>query len=203
LAAAENIDDLQTIRFRDERRTVYTWIVMTDTWIQVMERMLTRRPGLVSGPGDYHVPGCSYAALFLDDDPEEIANERLTESTYRDITTQLEVTWGPPDFQGDGAGSGLRKWQDAVRLSYWKKRGDLAIVAIQAYDNTRHYGLTLSVLSAAEIARQQRETAQQMTERKALSDERERALQELIAQLTGPAPDPRSVQIVWAEWPER
>ena len=128
---------------------------MTETWTQLIEQILARTPGVVNRDGDYFVPRCSYGALDLDENydptPERIASERLTESTYHEITTQLEVVWGPPDFQGDGAGSGLREWQDAAMLAYWKKRDDFAIVTIQAYDNTRLYSLALSVRSAAKL----------------------------------------------------
>jgi hypothetical protein len=153
-----------------------------------MEQILARTSGVVNRDGDYFVPGCFYGALDLDENyeptPERIAAERLTESTYHEITTQLEVVWGPPDFQGDGAGSGLWGWQDAARLAYWKKGDDLAIVAIQAYDNTRLYSLTLSVRSATKLAR------------------RERAYKEMMEQQSGPAPDPRWVQVVWGGWPQ-
>jgi len=188
-----------------EPRIGYSSITMTETWVQLMEQMLTRTQGVENRDRNYSVPGCWYGVLDLDE-PEEIAKERLTQSTYHEIINQLEVAWGPPDFQGDGAGSGLRDWQDAYRLSYWKRQGDLAIVAIQAYDNTRLLMLTLSVRSAAEAARREqafRESmARQMAQRKALSDERDQTLKELIAQLTDPAPDPRLVQVIRAGGPE-
>jgi hypothetical protein len=172
-----------------------------------MEQILARTPGIVDRDGDYWVTGCFYGALDLDENydptPEMIAAMRLTELTYHKITTQLEVVWGPPDFQGDGAGSSLWGWQDAARLAYWKKRDDLAIVAIQAYDNTRLYSLTLSVRSATKLARRERRYRQMMARQIALESEREeRAFKELMAQQSGPAPDPRWVQVVWGGWPE-
>ncbi len=172
-----------------------------------MEQVLARTPGVVNRDGDYFVPGCFYGALDLDENydptPERIAAERLTESTYHEITTQLEVAWGPADFQGDGAGSGLRDWQDATRLAYWKKRDDLAIVAIQAYDNTRLYDLTLSVRSATTLARKDRAFRRLMAREIALETaEDERAFHEVMAQQTGPPPDPRWVQVVWGGWPQ-
>jgi hypothetical protein len=179
---------------------------MTETWTKLMEQILARTPGVVDRDGDYLIPRCSYGALDLDENydptPECIASERLTESTYHEITAQLELVWGPPDFQGDGAGSGLREWQDATRLAYWKKRDDLAIVTIQAYDNTRFYSLTLSVRSAAKLARKERAYRRLLAREIALETaEDERAFQEVMAQQTGPAPDPRWVQVVWGGWP--
>jgi hypothetical protein len=176
-----------------------------------MEQILARTPGVVNRDGDYWVPGRGYG--FLDDldenyepTPERIARERLTESTFHEITTQLEVAWGPPDFQGEGAGGGLREWHDAPRLAYWKKRGGLAIVAIQAYDNTRNLHLTLSARSDAQLARKEqayrRWMALQQRTWEAESAERERAFRELMAQQTGSAPDPRWVQVVWGGWPQ-
>jgi hypothetical protein len=167
-----------------------------------MERLLARRRG-----GNYRVPGCFYGALDVDENddptPEMIAAMRLTESTYHAITAQLEAVWGPPDFQGDGAGSGLRGWQDAERLAYWEKRDDLAIVAIQAEDNTRLYGLTLSVRSATNLARRARAYRDRMAQRIILeSERRERAFQELMAGRFGPDTDPRWVQVVWEGWPQ-
>jgi hypothetical protein len=166
---------------------------MTETWIQLMEQILARTPGVVNRSGDHFVPGCSYCPLDLDENceptPELIAAERLTESTYHEITTQLEAVWGHPEFQGDGAGSGLRAWHDAARLAYWQRRDDLAIVAIQAYDDTRHYSLTLSVRSATKLAPR----ARAYREKIAREAERwERAFQELVVQPL----DPRWAQVV-------
>jgi hypothetical protein len=180
---------------------------MTETWIQLMEQILARKHPRGRRGGDYCAPGCFYGALDLDENyeptPERIAAERLTESTYHEITTQLEVAWGPPDFQGDGAGSGLGGWEDATRLAYWEKRDDLAIVAIQAYDNTRLYILTLSVRSASKLARRARAYRETMAQQIALeSERRERAFQELMAQKFGPDTDPRWVQVVWQGWPQ-
>ena len=180
---------------------------MTATWIQLMEQILARTPGVVNRDGDYFVPGCFYGALDLDENydptPEMIAAMRLTESTYHEIATQIEVVWGPPDFQGDGAGSGLREWQDATRLAYWKKRDDLAIVAIQAEVDGRYYSLTLSVRSAAKLARQERAYRKLMAKHIAEENaEDDRAFQEVMAQQIGPAPDPPRVQVVWGGWPQ-
>jgi hypothetical protein len=209
-AAAVNnrVSGFPTIPVRDEPRIGYNRITMKETWIQLMEHVLARTPAVVNRDGDYFVPGCSYGALDLDENydptPERIAAERLTESTYHEVTAQLEVAWGPPDFQGDGARSGLREWQDATHLAYWKKRDDLAIVAVQACDNTRVYILILSARSTAKLARKERAFRRLMAREIALETaEDERAFREVMAQQTGSAPpDPRRVQVVWGGWPQ-
>jgi hypothetical protein len=180
---------------------------MAETWIQLMEQLLGRKHPRGSRGGNYWVPGCFYGALDLDENyeptPERIAAERLTESTYHEITHQLEVAWGPPDFQGDGAESALRGWEDATRLAYWEKGDDLAVVAIQAEDNTRLYSLTLSVRFATKLARRARAYREMMAQQIALeSERRERAFQDLMAQRSNPDTDPRWVQVVWGGWPQ-
>jgi hypothetical protein len=160
------------------------------------------------GRGYYSVPGCFYCPLDLDENyeptPELIAAERLTESTYHEITTQLEAVWGPPDFQGVGAGSGLRGWDDATRLAYWEKGDDLAIVAIQYVEAVRSYSLTLAVRRASQLARRARAYREMMAQQIALeSERRERAFRDLMAQRSNSDTDPRWVQVIWAGWPER
>jgi hypothetical protein len=63
-----------------------------------MEQILARKRGVVNRSGDHFVPGCSYDPDDRDENDEPsselIAAERLTESTYDEITTQLEAVWG-------------------------------------------------------------------------------------------------------------
>jgi hypothetical protein len=155
-----------------------------------MEQILARKKGVVKRSGDHFVPGCSYDHLDLDENceptPELIAAERLTESTYDEIITQLEAVWGQPEYEGNGPGSGLGAWHDDAKLAYWQRGDRLAIVAIQG---SRYCSLTLSVRSATKLAPR----ARAYREKIALESERwERAFQELMAQPL----DPRWVQVV-------
>jgi hypothetical protein len=154
-----------------------------------MEQILARKRGVVNRSGDHFVPGCSYDPDDLDENdepsPKLIAAERLAESTYDELTTQLEAVWGRPEYHGDGAGSGLRVWDYAARLAYWQRGDHLAIVAIEG---SRYCSLTLSVRSATKLAPR----ARAYRERIALESQRwERAFQELMAQPL----DPRWVQV--------
>jgi hypothetical protein len=79
----------------------------------------------------------------------------------------------------------------------------LAIVAIQAEVDGRYYSLTLSVRSAAKLARRERAYRKLMAKHIAEENaEDDRAFQEVMAQQIGPAPDPRRVQVVWGGWPQ-